>query len=340
MWKNRTLLGRPNPSARGLVATFAVRRQCRFDLLDGPHRAWIDTDQIVVHGRAVLDQGGSAMRVAVTNAKRAFDKIGQTRRSGRGGRSDQAWPCGGTLGACRDGRRSRGAQEAPRGDKIFRGRQSAGRKKPRLPFWTKWFASVIAVDTSALMAIALGEKEADACIRFLETETQVVISARTVAEALIVAAWRNVGEEVIRLIDALGFEIVSMTPASARRIAAAYARWVRGAHPAGLNFGDCFPTKSPRNAPALCSMLVMIFRKPIWKALSRGGFRHQAAAPMGGRQWRSSMRPRCENCATSRKSRSAQRNTLRVPWSSGLWWPTTKSSCVRCAAARDVGTET
>jgi ribonuclease VapC len=61
-----------------------------------------------------------------------------------------------------------------------------------------------------------------------------------VAEALIVAARRNVAEEVSRLIDGLGLEIVSVTPASARRIAAAYGRWGRGAHPAGLNFGDCF----------------------------------------------------------------------------------------------------
>ena len=99
---------------------------------------------------------------------------------------------------------------------------------------------MIAVDTSALMAIALDETEADACIRVLETETEVVISAGTVAEALIVADRRNVGEEMARLIDGLGFEIVSMTPAAARRIAAAYERWGRGMHPAGLNFGNCF----------------------------------------------------------------------------------------------------
>jgi ribonuclease VapC len=67
-----------------------------------------------------------------------------------------------------------------------------------------------------------------------------VISAGTVAEAVIVAARRNVGEEMTRMIDGLGFEIVPVTPAAACRIAAAYARWGRGAHPAGLNFGDCF----------------------------------------------------------------------------------------------------
>ena len=99
---------------------------------------------------------------------------------------------------------------------------------------------MIAVDTSALMAIALGEAEADACIRILETEPKIVISAATVAEALIVAARRNVGEEVAGMIDGLGFEILPVTPASARRIAVAYARWGRGAHLAALNFGDCF----------------------------------------------------------------------------------------------------
>jgi ribonuclease VapC len=35
-------------------------------------------------------------------------------------------------------------------------------------------------------------------------------------------------------------DVVSVTPASARRIAAAYGQWGRGAHSAGLNFGDCF----------------------------------------------------------------------------------------------------
>lgn len=99
---------------------------------------------------------------------------------------------------------------------------------------------MIAVDTSALMAIVLAEPEAEACIGTLTTEAEIVISAGTVAEALIVAARRNRAEEMIRLIDGLGFEVVPMTSAAARRIAAAYDRWGRGVHPAGLNFGDCF----------------------------------------------------------------------------------------------------
>jgi len=42
------------------------------------------------------------------------------------------------------------------------------------------------------------------------------------------------------LIDGLGFEIVSVTAALARRVGTAYARWGKSLHPAGLNFGDCF----------------------------------------------------------------------------------------------------
>ena len=99
---------------------------------------------------------------------------------------------------------------------------------------------MIVVDTSAIMAIVLNEPEADACIAALEAEDAVLIWAGTVAEALIVSARRNVGEEVAGLIDGLGFEVVTVTAASARRIAQAYAQCGKGMHPAALNFGDCF----------------------------------------------------------------------------------------------------
>ncbi len=99
---------------------------------------------------------------------------------------------------------------------------------------------MIAVDTSALMAIVLNEAAADACIGVLEAEPDLLISAATVAEALIVSARRNVGEDMSRLIEGLGFEVVSVTAASARRVAKAYESWGKGLHPAGLNWGDCF----------------------------------------------------------------------------------------------------
>ncbi len=99
---------------------------------------------------------------------------------------------------------------------------------------------MIAVDTSALMAILLNAPEANACAAILEAEDRLLISAATLAEALIVSARRNVGAEIDQLIARLGFEVVSVTPASARHIAQAYEKWGKGVHEAALNFGDCF----------------------------------------------------------------------------------------------------
>ena len=99
---------------------------------------------------------------------------------------------------------------------------------------------MIAVDTSALMAVILNEREAAPCARALQTEPELMISAATVAEALIVADMRNVSAELTKLLDGLGFEVVSVTPVTARRIADIYRKWGKGRHAAGLNFGDCF----------------------------------------------------------------------------------------------------
>lgn len=99
---------------------------------------------------------------------------------------------------------------------------------------------MIAVDTSALMAIILKESRAEACVVAMDSGEDLLISAATVAEALIVAGRRGLGEEMARLIDGLGFDIVSVTPAAARRAARAYETWGKGVHAAALNFGDCF----------------------------------------------------------------------------------------------------
>lgn len=99
---------------------------------------------------------------------------------------------------------------------------------------------MIAIDTSALVSIILRDPEFEACVAALESATRAVISAGTLAEALIVAGRRNVAEEMAALVEELGLEVVSVTPAVARRVAGAYARWGKGVHSASLNFGDCF----------------------------------------------------------------------------------------------------
>ena len=100
---------------------------------------------------------------------------------------------------------------------------------------------MIAVDTSALMAILMNEPNADACMQVLARDGQrIVISAGTAAEVRIVAGQRGLAGEIERFLDELGIEVVPVTEATARQVGEAYATWGRGVHPAGLNFGDCF----------------------------------------------------------------------------------------------------
>ncbi len=112
---------------------------------------------------------------------------------------------------------------------------------------------MIAVDTSALMAILQREPGFETCMDVLEAETEVLISAGTLAESLIVAGRRNVAQPMNALIDNLGFTVAPVTAAVARRIADAYGRWGKGVHPAGLNLGDCFAyaLASERGCPLL-----------------------------------------------------------------------------------------
>ena len=112
---------------------------------------------------------------------------------------------------------------------------------------------MIVVDTSALIAIVLREPQAQPCIKVLEIETDALASAGTIAEALIVARRRGVGAEMAELLEGLTIEIVTVTPASAKRVAHAYDRWGKGVHPAGLNFGDCFAYALAREHS--CSLL-------------------------------------------------------------------------------------
>jgi ribonuclease VapC len=99
---------------------------------------------------------------------------------------------------------------------------------------------MIAVDTSALMAMLLHEPRGGDCQAALAAEERILISAGTMAEALIVSARRSLGGQMARIIHELALEIVPVTAAAAHRVGAAYERWGRGMNPAALNFGDCF----------------------------------------------------------------------------------------------------
>jgi ribonuclease VapC len=112
---------------------------------------------------------------------------------------------------------------------------------------------MIVVDTSALMALLLNEAAADLVADALETADTLLISAATVAEAMIVAERRGLDQEMRALIEGLGMEVVPVNAAAAAAVAQGFKRWGKGRHPAALNIGDCFAyaLASQRRVPLL-----------------------------------------------------------------------------------------
>jgi ribonuclease VapC len=98
---------------------------------------------------------------------------------------------------------------------------------------------MIAVDTSALLALALDEPRASECATALQSD-DLIMSAMTLAEALVVASRRGVGHQLRSLLDGLDFTVVSVSQVTSERIARIYDLWGKGIHPAALNLGDCF----------------------------------------------------------------------------------------------------
>lgn len=99
---------------------------------------------------------------------------------------------------------------------------------------------MIVLDTSALVAILLREPLAAACRAVLDGERTPLISAGTMAEALIVAGQRGFAMQMTGLLAALDVQTVPVTASFAHQVADAYGRWGKGVHPARLNLGDCF----------------------------------------------------------------------------------------------------
>ncbi|MDP2115938.1 MAG: type II toxin-antitoxin system VapC family toxin [Brevundimonas sp.] len=99
---------------------------------------------------------------------------------------------------------------------------------------------MIAVDTSALMAILRKEQPGEACEAALRTDEPILMSAATLAECLIVARRKQALPGMNVLLELLELQIIDVTPEAARAAAETYARWGKGFHEANLNYGDCF----------------------------------------------------------------------------------------------------
>lgn len=99
------------------------------------------------------------------------------------------------------------------------------------------------VDTSALLAILLGEPERDRFIAHLAQASDPLISAATLLEASIVMRART-GDAGVRDLDELlaagAVRPVAVDAAQAYLARDAFARFGKGLAPAGLSFGDCF----------------------------------------------------------------------------------------------------
>lgn len=102
---------------------------------------------------------------------------------------------------------------------------------------------MIAVDTSALLAILFQEPGAEQAAKALTEASNRYLSAANFVEAAIVVEARKGAEGALEfdsLIASAGVEIVPITEDLARAARSAWRRYGKGRHPAALNYGDCF----------------------------------------------------------------------------------------------------
>lgn len=113
------------------------------------------------------------------------------------------------------------------------------------------------IDTSALVAILRREDEADEFLRLIAETDRCLLSAVSLLETSMVLAGRTGDDTAWRdlddLIEIAAVEIVPQDAEQARIARAAFLRFGKGRHPAGLNFGDCatYALSRAQNAPLL-----------------------------------------------------------------------------------------
>ncbi len=103
---------------------------------------------------------------------------------------------------------------------------------------------MIAVDTSALVAISLRDPERESFLAVIREQSRALISTVSVIETKIVLFGRKAQRAVVILDDFLGLSCFAITPPAREDMDAAYAAslvYGKGSgHPAALNLGDVF----------------------------------------------------------------------------------------------------
>ena len=116
---------------------------------------------------------------------------------------------------------------------------------------------MIAVDTSAIIAVVQLEPETASFVTCMEEAASVCLSAVSLQEALMVLAGRRgdtaAWEPLERMLRDLEFEIVVHDAELARIASDAFLRFGKGRHPARLNCGDCaaYALAKQRDIPLL-----------------------------------------------------------------------------------------
>ena len=98
------------------------------------------------------------------------------------------------------------------------------------------------VDTSAILAILLGEDDAERYARAIAEAGRNLVSSVSLLEAGIVVEARkgeSGGRDLDLLVARAGMECVAFTPEQAELAREAWRRFGKGRHPAALNMGDC-----------------------------------------------------------------------------------------------------
>ena len=104
---------------------------------------------------------------------------------------------------------------------------------------------MIAIDTSAIVAILIGEPDWEMLARTIAEDTDPRLSAANFVEAsLVLSGKAGIAPEADKLLDefvaASRISVEPVTIEHAFLARSAFASFGKGRHPAGLNYGDCF----------------------------------------------------------------------------------------------------
>lgn len=115
---------------------------------------------------------------------------------------------------------------------------------------------LIVIDSSAIIAILLGEPERATFITALDQSSDCCCSMVTLVESFMVATNRRSGfsfDQYTAFIGGFGIKPTAIDEAQGFSASQAFLRFGKGRHPAKLNLGDCFSYALAKslNAPLL-----------------------------------------------------------------------------------------